>query len=134
MNTSSPSILVIRSQIFTMAILAAFIFHCTYTCSLFLQLPRGENWRSNAHAPHQIWPNAINLTAANFWCGGWHTQHNTTASIVRNHLCFKPRLPSLASFTMPAISPSAPPLTFTKGTSGSDIHSLARGLEEQSTE
>ena len=42
MNTSSPSILVIRSQIFTMANPAAFIVLLTYTCSAFLFLPRGH--------------------------------------------------------------------------------------------
>jgi hypothetical protein len=122
MNTVSPSILVIRSQIFTMANPAAFIVLCAYTCSILLQLPREENWGSDVHTPHQIWPNAINLMAANFWCGGWHTPHNTTASIVCNHLCFKPRLPSLTSATMPATSPSAPLFTFAKATSGSDIN------------
>jgi hypothetical protein len=123
MNTSSPSILVIRSQIFTMANPVAFIVLCAYTCSILLQLPRVENWGSNAHSPHRIRPNAINLTAAKFRCGGWRTQHNTTASIVRNHLCFKPRLPSLASSTMPATTASAPPLTVAKPTGGSDMNS-----------
>ena len=123
MNTSPPSILVIRSQIFTMANPAAFIVLCAYTCSILLQLPRGGNWGSNAHSPHQIWPNAINLTAAKFRCGGWHTQHNSTASIVRNHLCLKPRLPSPASYTMPATSAPAPLPTFAKATGGSDMKS-----------
>jgi hypothetical protein len=44
MNTSPLSILVIRSQIFTMANPAAFIVLCAYTCSILLQLPREENW------------------------------------------------------------------------------------------
>ena len=102
---------------------AAFIVLCAYTCSILLQLPRVENWGSNAHSPHQIWPNAINLTAAKFRCGGWHTQHNTTASIVRNHLCFKPRLPSPTSYTMPPTSAPAPLPTFAKALGGSDMNS-----------
>ncbi len=53
MNTSSPSILVIRSQIFTMANPAAFIVLLTYTCSAFLFLPRGQSWGSHAFSPVQ---------------------------------------------------------------------------------
>jgi hypothetical protein len=61
--------------------------------------------------------------ANNFRCQGWHTQHNTTTSIIHNHLCFKPKLSSLAIAIMPFTSAPAPPPMITKATGGSDPNS-----------
>jgi hypothetical protein len=78
MNTSSPSILVIQSQIFTMANPAAFVVLLTYTCSTFLFLPRGQSWGSHAFSPVQKcqFPLQRKLSIVNTGC--WHIEINQT--------------------------------------------------------
>ncbi len=53
MNTASPSMLVVRSQIFTMVNPGTLIVLITYTFSAFLFLPRGQSWGSHAFSPVQ---------------------------------------------------------------------------------
>ncbi len=102
MNTSSRSMLVIRSQIFTMANLAAFIVLLTYTCSAFLFLLRGQSWGSHAFSPVQKcqFPLQRKLSIVNTGC--WHIQNQRNTTTKRQHLPKKhiPKKPIIMAFTV----------------------------------
>ncbi len=86
MNTSSPSILVIRSQIFTMANPTAFIVLLTYTCLSFLFLPRGQSWGSHAFSPVQKCQFLLQRKLSIVNTGCWHIQNQPNTTTKRRHL------------------------------------------------
>ena len=102
MNTSSLSILVIRSQIFTMANPAAFIVLPRYTCSAFLFLPRGQSWGSHAFSPVQKcqFPLQHKLSIVNTGC--WHIRNQLNTTTKRRHLPKKHirKKPIIMAFTV----------------------------------